>query len=291
MMKKMHVKFGLATVMSLGMLLSTAFGQIVTYNFDSLTPGALSTSTRSAAGNQDGWYLDQALTNSMIVESSAGGNRLTTTDQAGAYSARAIRNFGSSFFAGTETSAKLQFDLTTGANYAGGSIMVGGNGTANNYLSSDNAGVWGVQAGAVLVGSSLTFTLKGKASSGVGYGTAVTQTVTGIAGHTYSIQLELDFTAYSGAGSCTMYYKDVTAGGDFTLLSSISDVDLYLATGMTSGYNVANWNQVWLKLSENGSPLATIDNLYVAAPEPSAAILVCGGVLVLLGLNRTRRVS
>lgn len=263
-----YVKIGLLTLAAGVSSLCVASGE-VTYNFAHLKAGAISTSTRSDSGNQDGWYMDPAPEppTSLMVTTNSSGNCVSVPVLAVLNSGRGIRNFGSSFYLGTETTAMLQFDVVMGSGYTAVHVALGGNGSSRTFLNTNGQAQFGPR---VMVyaypNKSLEFKLFAKKPKEGLWTSGTAQSIKGTPGHSYRVKLVMDFTANGGAGAGTLYYKDLTAGdGDFKELTSIGTVPLNLSTGVAKGYGPENWDQVYIRCDEGpGAEQATsLDNIVI----------------------------
>ena len=250
----------------------------VTYSFDTLTSGVLSVSaTPGTVGNQDGWYLDSATAISVMNITTGTGINPTKIIACGPgtnVQGRAIRNFGSPFYAGTETNAVFQFDYRVGGNYSGGVFQMGGgggtpatlvlNGGMDSYMSPK------VSVSTDSTWATLNFSLTPKTTGGV-YGTAISQKVTlgflANVGDFIQVQLVMDFTANGGAGSGSLFYKNLSHGDTaFTSLTAIAGVNLGL-TYNQAYYGAANWTQIMTRINATGAAYPVgIDNIVAGAP-------------------------
>ena len=273
-----------------------AFGGQAPYTFDNLSNGALSASnTPAGAGNQDGWYLDNAITASICQVTDgtgvpAPGKVLATPTGA---NGRALRVFGD-FFTGTETAAVMQIDFQL--NYPASPIqyMLGGNG-GTGAIDSNSQNRFGpkVSIGASSSGSA-TFNVYAKTTNGT-FATGVAQTIAGLTnGHWYQVRLVMDFTANTGNGSGSLSYKDLTTGtlapsatrisgtsGDIGVSYATSDflstagVD-YTTTGGTlawaHGQSGSKFSSSIPLLDHSGSQLTKIVKLTYSAPTNGTAL-------------------
>ena len=257
----------------------------VSYDFHALTAGAMSVSTTpGTAGNQDGWYLDNATAVSVLYVTAGTGMNTTNVTAIGPSTSRgdAIRNFGAAFFTGTETAAVLQFDFRVGQKYSGGTVALGGNQTAA-ALDSDFQTRFspGLLVGTADNESGLTLRITPKQANGT-WLTLTPQTIlwsaitssgkTAAIGDWMQVKMVMDFTANAGAGSGSLFYRDLTIGQTAFTASTIANVNLGL-TYNTAGYGAANWNQVYLRENNYTATMTkpvAIDNLYIES-RPLAA--------------------
>lgn len=258
------------------------------YDFDALTTGGLIA--------QDGWYSPRSYWgNPTIVSSTApsGTSNMiqeTGTGSGGYAAARALPT--GTFYSGTETAAVFQYDAQATRFYSGNTMWLGGNGD-HQVLGDD----WsGAQA---KLGPSLgfynstagvyTFRLGTKAASG-GW-TILSYVSTVPLGDWVSIQLIMDFTANAGAGSGSLFFKDLTTGEtSFTAAPGLQNINLGLTVGagLAAGYTPDKWNQIGFDFAPVNTYPAKLDNLLVSStiPEPSALpLLALGGLM----LGRRRR--
>jgi hypothetical protein len=268
-MKNHHLKAGLVAFLALGSFVPEMFGEPVTYDFNGLKPGPLSANTDPTdEGNQDGWYLDSAIPESVMYIDTAETDANTTNQEVCGpgknVQARAYRNFGSPFYTGEETGAVLQFDCQVGGGYAGTALALGGNGTATLIMHGNAMGAFGPMVTAFMnpAGTVFTLAITPKAAQGTP-GTPSTQEMSIDIGDTLQIRMVMDFTANGGNGSGSLFYKNLTAGDTSFTASTVSNVNLGL-TSNPAAYRASKWNQVYTQVTATGGPHpAAIDNLVI----------------------------
>lgn len=181
------------------------------YSFDSLTNGALSAGTApTAVGNQDGWYLDNAIATSIVQVSDGTGSpapgKVIASPVGG--SGRALRVCGD-LFAGTEQAAVMQYDFQLLNTAGGNQFALAGNGSTGGF-DSNSPNRFGPKFLVVGGNGSAVFSIMPKTTGGA-YASAISQTVTGLTvGHWYQVRLVMDFTANAGNGSGSLSYRDLT---------------------------------------------------------------------------------
>ena len=238
-----------------------AHAAVFTYNFESLSPGALS--------GQDNWTNSGA--SPFIVTTGSGFDTtqvIGTSGSPGSNYATRVNNGGFSFgsLVGV-TSLTLGFDTR---------YVTGGNGGINNqslFYLDDGATTGSAFFG--LNGNGLVINGSGPVLPGtLGFD------------DWFSLRLVMDLTANSGDGSGSLYYKNLTDGDSgYTAVSGLQNIDLNL-------YPLQDptlWNRMVLRTGfYEGNK---IDNLFIetsAVPEPSRALLAALGIVGLI-LRRRRR--
>jgi len=255
----------------------------VTYDFEALTHGPLSASTSPTSPlNQDGWYLNNATSSSVVNIADGTGTDSTKVAVASTLRGDAIRNFGHPFFTGLETNAVVQFDFRVGSKYSSGLVALGGNGSAA-ALNSNFHGLFSPQifVGTDTAGTGLTLKLAPKDTNGRWSDTPPQQTIpfssiagpggTTAVGHWIQVKLVMNLTANGGNGLGTLYFRNLTVGQTNFTATSIANVNLGLNNN-TPGYEAAHWDQVYLRKNNwtaASAPVA-IDNLYIEG-RPLAA--------------------
>lgn len=93
-------------------------------------------------------------------------------------------------------------------------------------------------------------------------------------------RMEIDFLANNGAGSGTMFVRDILNNGGWQVVSAMQNINLGLTPGSGTFLDPATWNTSFVSLNagRNG-----IDNLFFDAQ--SAASVPAPGALALLGLG------
>lgn len=248
----------------------------VSYDFESLGNGSLT--------GQDNWLaFPPTPTDTLSIQAGSGAN---TSKVAGTNGGRNVRNFGSSFFSGTETTAIIQFSAQPG----GVHMALAADGNNNGSIGDTNGEL------SPLFGfdTSSNFFISPKAAGGQ-FASAITSTritanngvSAGLASDWYQVRLVIDFNANTGAGSGSLFYLNTTNGDTtFTAVSGLQNINLGL-NFMTAGANPAAWNAIYLRANGGGF----IDNLSVTAiPEPATVGIVLGGFALLVGVSiRSRK--
>ncbi|MDP3851797.1 MAG: PEP-CTERM sorting domain-containing protein [Luteolibacter sp.] len=199
-------------------------------------------------------------------------------------------------FAGTETAAILQVDVLSTRGFSGMEFYLGGTG-ATDPINDDWSGtqkLFGPTVGFANgpFGDGYQFRLGVKASDGSWSHVTATPGSAPSLENTITLQLVMDFTANSGAGSGSVYFKNLTLGDtSFTAVDGLQNINLGL-NYLDSTATPSDWNQVAFRTSNSGDGFAhSIDNLLVtgsAIPEPSTIGLfaLCGW---MFGFRRSRR--
>lgn len=262
----------------------------VTYNFDALTPGVMAVNaTPGGAGNQDGWYLDSATTISVPVAATAASGSPTTQVMTNAQgvAARAIKNFGTAFFTGTETNAQYSFTFQKNTGTFAISMVLAGNGTAG-AINGNALTQFGPRFGLGLSSAS-TFFISPKNSSGT-WGTATTSTAqTMTVGNWYTVTAIFDFAANASDGLGSITLKDITA--NTAPVTILSNAPLGLNASVTDT-NPNQWNQVWFRADPAGAYAAgsiQISSFTVGVPEPATLGLMALGGMMIASRGRGRR--
>jgi len=259
----------------------------VIYDFSGLNLGNLTT---SATAGQDSWYLDSALGGQSLQVVNAPSGSSTTKVLSVAYGntqERAIRQFGSDFFTGTETAAEMSFTFQM-TNLSVGIQMALGNGsTPGTYINGNQSGNFGPR---LLFLNSNQFGIQPKTSGGT-FGTSVlssAQTLT--LGSWYTVTLIMDLTANGGNGLGSVSLLDVTSGVAKTVVTGVN-LGL-LNNSATTGPD--DWNQVSIRMDQlsTSGPSGTmvLSQLAInAVPEPASWVLVLVGLGTVLYRCRSGR--
>ena len=236
------------------------------YDFNSLSTGTLT--------GQDGWYITRAYwNNAIIVSDTAPGGTSNMVQQTvgGVTGARALPT--GTYFFGNETAAVLQYDVKATRGYSSDQVWLGGNGT-QTHLGDDFAGAQ-AQLGPMLgfynsAGGVYNFRLGSKntaADAGTDGGWIMHDQASSVPlGHWITLKLVMDFTANGGAGSGSVFYKDLTNGDSgFTAVSSLQNINLGLNNGgMATGYIPGVWNQIGFDMNPVDTYAESMDNLFVS---------------------------
>ncbi|MFA7236876.1 MAG: PEP-CTERM sorting domain-containing protein [Phycisphaeraceae bacterium] len=260
---------------------SAASAAPVNYNFDALTPGAMAVNaTPGGVGNQDGWYLDSAITTSVPVAATAASGSPTTQVMTNAQGAgtRAIKNFGTAFFTGTETNAQYSFTFQKNSGTWAISMALAGNGTAG--ATNGNALVqFGPRFG---LAEATKFFIAPKNNLGAWAAATTSTAQTMTTGNWYTVTAIIDFTANAGDGLGSITLRDITA--NTTPVTVMSNVALGLNASATDT-NPNQWNQVWFRADPSGGTLLAnsiqISSFTVGVPEPATLGLMALGGLML----------
>lgn len=236
-------------------LFANTAGAAAIYTFDGLDNGSLT--------GQDAWATYLTYTGFSVLDATDPGINTSkvalSTAGSPAFSIRPNdATFAFPLLSATATGATLQFDIkaslsTTASTYFGLAGNVDGTPGINTTSERSPAfgiinGVFGIQH---LGGTAGLADLGTPESKGVAEGDWL------------QMQMVIDFTANSGNGAATVWYKNLTQGeSDFTRLTS-NPVNLNLTTRYTGVYTTmqdpANWNSM---IIARGNPTAMqADNL------------------------------
>jgi uncharacterized membrane protein len=201
----------------------SASAQLATYTFESLTNGALA--------GQDGWigYADVTV---------RPGNGVNTTKVMGGSAASRERNpaFNAPSFNATETDAVRGFDFrVVNTNLASGGGV--------SLSTVDH--LWAAGEGPVGLHYSSTFNhLLVTLGNGASYAGGANN-FPHIPGHWYRFEMRLNFTAYTGNGSASVFYMDLTAGDtNWHAVAMLQNLGLGLAN---QGVTVDAWDRLDLR--------------------------------------------
>ena len=198
----------------------SASAQLATYNFESLTNGPLA--------GQDGWigYAD------VTVRPGTGGN---TTKVMGGSAASRERNpaFNAPSFTATETDAVLGFDFR---------VVNTNLGSGGGVSLSTVDHLWAAGEGPVGLHYSSTFNhLLVTLGNGASYAGGANN-FPHIPGHWYRFEMRLNFTAYAGNGSASVFYQDLSTGDtNWHVVAMLQNLGLGLAN---QGVTVDAWDRM-----------------------------------------------
>lgn len=259
----------------------------VIYNFDALDLGDLTTS--NTAG-QDGWYRDAALggPDMQVVTAPLGSS--TTNALTVAYtnaSERAVRQFGSSFFDGTETNAQISFTFQKTSLLVNIQFALGNGSTPTSYINGNSPSSFGPK---LLLQNGNQFGIGAKTTAGAFASSTLSSAQSLVNGNWYTAVMDIDFTAFSGDGSANVSYIDLT--NDITHSNILTGVNLGL-TNNPGTSQAEDWNQAWLRIDQlvAGGPAGTAvftEFAITPVPEPSTATAIGAAALILLALSRKR---
>ena len=198
----------------------SAQAQLTTYTFESLTNGPIA--------GQDGWiaYPDATV---------RPGTDVNTTKVLGGSAASRGRNpaVTAPAFLAMETDAVLGFDFRIGnTNF--------GSGGGVELSAVEHA--WAAGEGPVGLHYSSTFNqLLVKLGNGAAYAGGANNFLH-VPGHWYRFEMRLNFTAYAGNGSASVFYKDLSAGDtNWHAVSMLQNLGLVLAN---QGVTVDAWDRM-----------------------------------------------
>jgi len=266
--------------------LATSHAAVV-YNFDDLDLGNLTTS--NTAG-QDGWYRDAALGGPDLQVVTAPSSSSTTNALTVAYgntSERALRQFGSSFFDGTETNAQISFTFQKTALLAQIQFALGNGSTPTSNINGNSPSSFSPK---LLLQNGNQFGIAAKTTSGAFATSSLSTAQSLVSGNWYTVIMDIDFTANSGNGSASVSYIDLT--NDITYSNILTGVNLGL-TNNPGTSQAEDWNQAWLRLDQiaTGGPAGTVvftEFSINPVPEPTTAATVGAAGLILFALSRAR---
>ena len=197
-----------------------ASAQLNTYTFEQLTNGPVA--------GQDGWIAYGDAT--VLPGAGANPSKVFT----GSAAAR-VRNpaFNAPAFVATETDAVLGFDFrVVNTNFgSGGGVDLG---------AVDHA--WASGEGPVGLSYNSTFNqLLVRLGNGAAYAGGANN-FPHVPGHWYRFEMRLNFTAYAGNGSASVFYKDLTVGdADWQAVAMLQNLGLGLAN---QGVAVDAWDRL-----------------------------------------------
>lgn len=273
-----------------GALLSTwaiSTEAAVIYNFDDLNLGNLTTSNTSG---QDGWYRDAALGGPDLQVVTAPSSSSTTNALTVAYgntSERAIRQFGSSFFDGTETNAQISFTFQKTALLVNIQLALGNGSTPTSYINGNSPSSFSPK---LALANGNQFGVVAKTTSGAFATSTLSSAQSLVNGNWYTVVMNIDFTANSGNGSASVSFIDLTNA--ITYSNIVSGVNLGL-TNNPGTSQAEDWNQAWLRIDQlaTGGPAGTAvftEFSINPVPEPNTAATVAATSFAFLFLLRRR---
>jgi hypothetical protein len=270
--------------------LATAQAAVV-YNFDDLNLGNLTTS--NTAG-QDGWYRDAALGGPDLQVVTAPSSSSTTNALTVAYgntSERALRQFGSSFFTGSETNAQVSFTFQKTALVVNIQFALGNGSTPTSYINGNSPSSFSPR---LVLANSNQFGVVAKTTSGAFAAASLSTAQSLVNGNWYTVVMNMDFTANSGNGSASVSLIDLT--NNITFSNIVSGVNLGL-TNNPATTQADDWNQAWLRIDQlsSGGPAGTAvftEFSINPVPEPNtAATVAAAGVALMFFMRRRSRSS
>lgn len=260
------------------------------YNFDGLTSGDLTTGNTTG---QDGWYRDAALggpPDLQVVTAPSGSptSNVLSITYGSSGSARGLRQFGTTFFTGTETNAQLSFTFQKTTLTGAIQLALGNGATPTSYINGNAPADFGPK----LIWTGSQFGIVPKAAAGA-FGTSVGSAQTLTNGDWYTVTLTMDFTANSGSGSGSISYVDLTTNQVFN--NVVSGVNLGL-TNNGATFQSDDWNQAWLRMDQltTGGPTGTMafSNFTInTVPEPNSLGMAFLGLCLLSVTARYRKNS
>jgi hypothetical protein len=244
----------LATVCALTASGTFCLAGAVTYNFNDLTDGPLA--------GQGGWVRDSGAVNDIAVTDGTGINITKVATGQGVISmAHRVNDaaFGSPSLTGYERIAIFQVDVqpsdsrpVCGAYFTPGlspdpasPTILGPMFGCEENNSYGHKGFYLCEAGYTGLGSTTQ------------YASGPEQV---IYGHWYRVQLRVDFTAYDGEGSGSIYVMDLDLGQtNYTAITNLQKINLKIRSNLGTAAPPSSWNALFIR-SDSGVPL---DNLVV----------------------------
>ncbi|WPJ95579.1 PEP-CTERM sorting domain-containing protein [Coraliomargarita algicola] len=285
-----------AFIMAVTSTLAHAETEIVSYDFDALSNGALTGSTTPGdVSNQDGWYTDANNGGSPIiwdVVTTSGG--IYDGDKAIQSSGRAIKAYDNSFFESTTGSVAFDFTFSLKGEWQSLKMGLAGDGTVSSLASYQiNTDRYSpiIGVGSQSPSNGIYFSLAGIPTYNSPWATSTVQ-VTGLdITDYYTVRLVVDPDANAGSGSGTVYYRNETDAGEWTIVGgTLEDFDLNLENS-ASGNTISDWNQVYFNGGDGNKPTKSevIGYSISSIPEPSAMSLLLGCAVGFLAFVRRKR--